>query len=145
MNTHHVVRATEGTAYDWANDRVRVLGAATWSDRALTLVEDTLKPGFLLPRHHHRLMTETFYCLSGRVLFVFDDEQVALTAGDAVTVPPRVHHQVSSADGARLLTVFSPGGFDLYLSEVADLVAREVDDPQLLLDLGHRHDIWPDE
>ncbi|MEZ5094853.1 MAG: cupin domain-containing protein [Nocardioides sp.] len=142
---HHVCRAAEGTAYDWSNDSVRILSAARCSEGALTLVEDTLKAGFVLPRHHHRRMTETFYCLDGEAVFLFDDEQVTIGVGDVVTVPPRVHHGVASSGGARLLTIFTPGGFDRYLAEVADLVARAADDPAALIEIGHRYDIWPDD
>lgn len=134
----------EGSTFEWSSDTVRVVSAADWSERAVTMVEDTLRPGFRLARHHHRRMTEVFYCLAGSAVFGFDDTTVTATAGSVITVPPLVHHEVTSTDGARLLTVFAPGGFDLYLAEVADLVAQGVDDSQRMTELGQAYDIWPD-
>ena len=144
MSRPEVVHHGGGAVYEWSSDTVRVLSAADWSGRAVTVVEDTLKAGFVLPRHHHRRMTEVFYCLEGSAVFGFDDSTVTARAGSVITVPPMVHHEVACVDGARLLTVFAPGGFDLYLAEVAELVAQGIEDPQRLAELGQAYDIWPD-
>ena len=37
-----------------------------------SLVEDTMKPGFHLGRHHHKKMTEIFYILEGELTLIFD-------------------------------------------------------------------------
>jgi quercetin dioxygenase-like cupin family protein len=135
----------EGTVFDWANDLVRVKTPAPFTDGAASVVEDTLKPGFELGRHHHRRMTEIFYVLDGEVTFTFDERTLVASPGTVVNVAPNLHHAVSCPAGGRLITVFVPGGFDLYLSEVAELVASGRDDEQTLLELGHRYDIWPDQ
>ncbi len=135
----------EGTVFDWANDLVRVKTPAPFTDGAVSVVEDTLKPGFDLGRHHHRRMTEIFYVLDGEVTFAFDDRTIVATPGTVLNIAPSVHHAVSSPTGGRLITVFAPGGFDLYLAEVARLIADGQGDDARLLDIGHRYDIWPDE
>lgn len=134
----------EGTVFDWSSDLVRVKTPAPFTDGAVSVVEDTLKPGFDLARHHHRRMTEIFYVLDGEVAFAFDDRTVVATAGTVVNIAPTVQHAVTSANGGRLITVFAPGGFDLYLAEVAELIADGRGDEATLLDVGHRYDIWPD-
>lgn len=139
-----VVRAGHGTEYDWANDVVRVKTPSPFTNGSISVVEDTLKPGFHLGRHHHESMTEVFFVLDGEVTFSFDDETVTAVPGTTINIAPGIHHEVASADGGRLLTIFTPGGFDLYLAEVADLVRQGQDDEGTLLTLGHRYDIWPD-
>jgi len=70
------VPAGGGEDYDWTNDHVYVKAPFEVSDGRVTLVEDTLKPGFFLARHHHRLMVEVFFILDGVVTFTFDDETI---------------------------------------------------------------------
>ncbi len=140
-----VVPAGDGTLFAWANDVVRVKTPAPFTGGAVSVVEDTLKPGFRLTRHHHKQMTEVFYVLDGDVRFVFDDRTVDATSGMTVNVAPGVHHEVVSPGGGRLITIFIPGGFDFYLAEVAELVAQGRDDEATLTALGQRYDIWPDD
>jgi quercetin dioxygenase-like cupin family protein len=139
-----VLGPRDGTTYDWANDTVRILSPQTLTSGRVTVVEDSLKPGFRLDRHHHREMTEIFHILDGEVVFEFDDETVTATAGTTVNVSAGEHHAVSCADGARLLTIFTPGGFDSYLAEIAEMVTASRDDPEAMTALGERYDIWPD-
>jgi mannose-6-phosphate isomerase-like protein (cupin superfamily) len=134
-----------GTRYEWANDAVRVTTPTSFTDGALNVVEDTLKPGFHLARHHHKRMTEIFYVLDGEVSFVFDDRRVDAMHGMAVNIAPGEHHEVFTESGGRLITIFAPGGFDLYLAEVAEIVAAGQDDDASMTRLGHKYDIWPDD
>ena len=45
----HIVLPGQGKSYDWSKDHVFVKAAHDLSDGRLTLVEDTLKPGFSSP------------------------------------------------------------------------------------------------
>jgi len=137
-----IVAAGAGTAYEWSSDHIAVKTPLELTQGLATVVEDTLKPGFDLPRHHHRAMTEVFYVVDGAARFTFDDEQVVATTGMTVTVPPMVWHACSSVDGARMLTIFTPGGFDRYLAELAALDEAALADPDGLTALGERYDIW---
>jgi len=141
---HHVVPAGAGPDYDWTNDHIYVKTPADMTDGRVTVVEDVLKPGFHLPRHHHRVMTEIFFVLDGEATFVFDDETVQAWAGMTVTVPANVRHEVSAPNGARLITVFTPGGFDRYLAELAALAPDQLEDADFMAALGQRYDIWAD-
>ena len=137
-----VVLPGGGRSYDWSQDHVFVKARVELSDGRLTLVEDHLKPGFFLARHHHKKMLEIFYVLEGAVTFAFDDERVVALPGTTVSVPPGVRHEVSSADGARLLTIFSPGGFDDYLEELVSLTESQYADGGFMKALSERYDIF---
>lgn len=137
-----VVERGQGQDYDWSNDHIFVKTTQGLTDGRVTLVEDVLKPGFRLPRHHHRVMVEIFYILEGEVVFRFDDEVVIATPGMTITIPALVWHAVQSEGGGRLLTIFSPGGFDRYLEEVAALDEVQLADAVLLTALAERYDTW---
>ncbi len=139
-----IVPAGAGPEFDWEADRVFVKTPAEFTDGRVTVVEDSLKPGFHLARHHHRQMAELFYVLDGEVTFTFDESATVATAGDTVNVPPGVRHQVASEHGARLLTIFTPGGFDGYLSACASLSPEQAADAAVQVDLAERFDIWTD-
>jgi quercetin dioxygenase-like cupin family protein len=141
---HQVVGPGEGPDYDWSQDHVTVKTPVALTDGRVTVVEDTLKPGFHLPRHYHRSMVEIFYILDGEVTFAFDDAVVVATPGTTLNVLPGVRHEVTCEAGGRLLTVFTPGGFDRYLAELAGLSEAQLADADLVVALGNRYDIWPD-
>ena len=137
-----IVLPGEGRTYDWSKDHVTVKSTLDLSDGRLTLVEDRLKPGFSLARHHHKKMIEIFYVLDGTVEFVFDDESVVAAPGTTLNVPPDVWHEVRSPGGARLLTIFSPGGFDTYLEELVALTEGQYGDAAFMKNLSERYDIF---
>jgi len=59
-----------------------------------------------------------------------------------VIVPPGVWHEVTCPGGGRLLTVFTPGGFDHYLAELAAMAADQLADATTVDLLGEKYDIW---
>jgi len=137
-----IVLPGQGKSYDWSKDHVFVKSTLDLSGGRVTLVEDRLKPGFFLARHHHKKMIEIFYVLDGVVEFKFDDEIVAAQPGTVLNVPPGVWHEVTTRDGARLLTIFSPGGFDAYLEELVSLTEGQYADAAFMRDLSERYDIF---
>lgn len=142
MPKHQIVPAGKGKSYDWSKDHVYVKSALELSDGRLTFVEDHLKPGFALARHHHKKMIEIFYVLEGAIDFVFDDERVTVTKGRTVNVPPNVWHGVHTEKGATLLTIFSPGGFDKYLEELVSLTESQYADAELMARVSAKYDIF---
>jgi quercetin dioxygenase-like cupin family protein len=139
----HVVAAGQGLDYDWSQDHISVKTPMELTDGRVSVVEDVLKPGFHLPAHRHRSMVEIFYILEGEVTFAFEDETVIATPGTTLTVPPDTSHEVTCSGGGRLVTIFTPGGFDHYLAELAALSPAQLDDPDGIRRLGERYDIWP--
>ena len=139
-----IIQAGKGPDYDWANDHVYVKTCVDLTEGRVTVVEDTLKPGFDLARHYHKMMTEIFYILDGEVAFEFDGEPepTITTPGMVLNIPPHVWHRVTSRKGARLITIFTPGGFDRYLSEMALLSAEQFADQHLMTALAEKYDSW---
>jgi quercetin dioxygenase-like cupin family protein len=139
-----IIPAGEGRDYDWGSDHIYVKTTADMTEGRVTIVEDTLKPGFDLARHYHKKMIEIFYILDGEVAFAFDDtpEPVIALPGMTINVPPYVWHHVTSKKGAKLITVFSPGGFDKYLSEMEPMTAAQFADKDFMTALSEKYDSW---
>ncbi|MBK8027111.1 MAG: cupin domain-containing protein [Chloroflexi bacterium] len=137
-----IIPSGRGQGYDWSKDHIIVKTPEYLTGGRVTLVEDTLKPGFHLPRHYHQKMTEVFYILEGEVEFKFDDETILTRAGMTLNIPPNNWHEVRCPQGARLLTLFTPGGFDLYLAELARLSDAEFADSSLMTALAEKYDTW---
>jgi quercetin dioxygenase-like cupin family protein len=140
--TQTVLGPGEGLHYDWTNDHIVVKTELGITDGRVTVVEDTLKPGFHLPRHHHRRTVEIFYVLDGEFTVIFDDETVVATAGTTLNVPTGVWHEASSPDGAKLITVFSPGGFDQYMAALAAMTPEQLADGAFMTTVGETYDTW---
>ena len=137
-----VVLAGEGTEYKWSSDHIFVKSMGSLSEGRASMVEDTLQPGFHLARHYHKKMTEIFYILDGELTLIFDDEIVVATAGTTVNVPPNTWHEAKSAKGARMLSIFSPAGFEDYLAEMKTLTDDQFADKAFLAALNEKYDIW---
>jgi quercetin dioxygenase-like cupin family protein len=142
MAKQSIILPGKGKEYDWSKDHVYVKSSFDLSEGRLTLVEDHLKPGFFLARHYHKKMIEIFYVLEGTVEFRFDDEKVTAAQGTVLNVPPNVWHEVTSERGARLLTIFSPGGFDSYLEDLVALSESQYADADFMRRLSERYDIF---
>lgn len=138
---HSILLPGEGPSYDWEQDHVVVKTPLELTDGRVTVVEDTLKPGFHLAPHYHRSMVEIFFILDGEMTFTFDHETITASPGMTVNVPTGVWHEAEAPNGARLLTVFTPGGFDRYLANLVAL-GDKIGDPDVVKELGERHDIW---
>ncbi len=139
---HSMVPPGGGVDYDWENDHIYIKTPLEVTDGRVTLAEDVLKPGFHLARHHHKKMTELFYVLEGAVTFAFDDQTSVATVGAVINVPAGVWHEVDCIDGGRMITVFTPGGFDHYLAELAATGPEKFADAAWMEGLGEQYDIW---
>ena len=137
-----IIHAGQGQEYDWSNDHIFVKSGLDLTAGRVTLVEDTLKPGFHLTRHYHKKMTEIFYILAGEIEFIFDDDAVVATPGMTINIPPNIWHEVTCEVGGKLLTIFSPGGFDEYLAELTSLTDERYSDEKFMTSLAEKYDTW---
>ena len=137
-----LVRNGQGKDFDYSQDHCFVKLPSSDTGGELTMVEDQLKPGFRLPRHHHKRMTEVFYVLEGQIAFVLDDQTITLNAGDTLTIPPNVWHAAGPPAGGRMLTFFKNGRFDEYLSELGALSESQFQDQALMTSLAEKYDIF---
>lgn len=142
METHLVVRAGGGKSFDYSQDHCFVKLPSSDTNGELCFVEDKLKPGFRLGRHHHKVMTEVFYILEGEVVFEFDDEVLTAKAGDSLTVPPGVWHAAECKAGGRMLTVFHRGKFDEYLERINSLTDEDFENRELMTQIAEEYDIY---
>jgi len=142
MNTQKLVKNGDGENYDYAQDHCFVKVSSRDTNGELCLIEDTLKPGFHLKRHHHKVMTEVFYMLEGEMQLNFDDEIVVLNPGDTITVPPYVWHEARCVEGGKMLTLFKNGRFDIFLEELSNMTTEDFANPELMKSFSAKFDIY---
>ncbi|HAA15598.1 MAG TPA: cupin domain-containing protein [Cytophagales bacterium] len=142
MTAIELVRNGEGENYNYAQDHCFVKLSSRLTNGELCFVEDTLKPGFYLGRHHHKIMTEVFYILEGEVELIFDDQTVVMKPGDTVTVPPNVWHAASCKAGGKMLTIFKNGQFDVYLERLSQMKEEDFADAELMKRVSAEFDIY---
>jgi mannose-6-phosphate isomerase-like protein (cupin superfamily) len=73
-----------------------------------------IAPGRVLEAHVHDDEDDAFYIVSGEMVFVLGEREVAAPPGTFVLVPPGVEHGFRN-DGAtpvRMLNIHAPAGFD---------------------------------
>lgn len=142
MDTFQYIKSGSGKSYDYAQDHCFVKLSSLDTNGELSMVEDTLKPGFVLGRHYHKVMTEIFYVLEGEVVFVFDDETVLAKAGDTVTIPPQVWHAAQCEHGGKMLTIFKQGRFDLFLERLSQMTEEQFQDAPLMKAVAEEFDVY---
>jgi len=142
MTTREVIKNGEGENYPYSQDHCFIKLSSRHTNGELCFVEDTLKAGFFLPRHHHKIMTEVFYILEGEVELIFDDETVIAKPGDTVTVPPNVWHAARCVDGGKMLSIFKNGQFDLYLEKLSTMTDEDFSDAAIMKKTSEEFDIY---
>ncbi len=142
MEKFELIKNGQGEDYDYSQDHCYVKLSSHHTNGELSMVEDTLKPGFFLARHHHKIMTEIFYILEGEVELIFDDQTIVAKAGDTITVPPHVWHAASCKEGGKMLTIFKNGQFDLYLERLSQLSDADFADADKMAKISAEFDIY---
>ena len=142
MDAKEIIKNGEGENYDYSQDHCFIKLSSRHTNGELCFVEDTLKPGFHLGRHHHKIMTEVFYILEGEVELIFDDETIVAKTGDTVTVPPNVWHEAKCEKGGKMLTIFKNGQFDLYLEKLSTMTDEDFANADLMKAISAEFDIY---
>ena len=142
MQEQEIIRNGAGENYNYSQDHCFVKLSSNQTNGELCLVEDTLKPGFYLARHHHKIMTEVFYILEGTVELIFDDETLICNTGDTITVPPSVWHAARCEAGGKMLSIFKNGQFDLYLNKLSTMADSDFEDADLMKTINAEFDIY---
>ncbi|MFT7309229.1 MAG: quercetin dioxygenase-like cupin family protein [Spirosomataceae bacterium] len=145
MKSKELIRKGEGENYNYSQDHCFIKLSSRDTNGELCLIEDTLKPGFHLKRHHHKIMTEVFYMLVGELELVFDDEAIALKEGDTITVPPNVWYEAKCADGSKMLAIFKNGEFDVFLEQLSTMTAEQFADAALMKSVSEKFDIYEED
>jgi len=145
MIEKEIIRNGEGDNYNYSQDHCFIKLSSHHTNGELSFVEDTLKPGFYLGRHHHKIMTEVFYILVGEVELIFEDETIVAKAGDTITVPPNVWHAARCVEGGKMLSIFKNGQFDLYLEKLSQMADSDFEDVELMEVVNAEFDIYVEE
>ena len=142
ITSKEYIKKGEGENYDYAQDHCFVKLSSRNTNGELCLIEDTIKPGFHLKRHHHKIMTEVFYMLVGQLELIFDDETIILSEGDTITVPPNVWHEAKSVGGGKMLTIFKNGEFDVFLEQLSTMTEADFSNAALMKSFSAKFDIY---
>ena len=145
MTDKEIIRNGHGENYNYSQDHCFIKLSSDHTRGELSIVEDRLKPGFYLGRHHHKIMTEVFYVLEGEIDFIFDNETISAGPGDTITVHPKVWHAARCEKGGKMLTIFKDGQFDLYLKKLSTLSDNDFADRDLMRSINAEFDIYQDE
>ncbi len=108
------VHATaEGEPRWWFGQLATVKASSADTDGSYTLVEITAGPGYETPLHVHHREDEGFWMLDGHATIQLGEETFEAPAGTHLFGPRGVPHKwTAGPDGARLLYLFTPGGFE---------------------------------
>ncbi len=88
---------------------------------AYTLVEVTNGPGYEAPLHVHHREDEGFWVLEGAVTFEVGDATIEAHAGDYAFGPRDIPHRFTvGEDGARMLFILTPGGFENLIRDTSE-------------------------
>jgi len=107
------VDPTDGRARWWFGQLAVIKAGAAETGGAHTLVEITVGPGYQTPLHVHHREDEAFWMLDGHATFVVGDRTIDAPTGSYLFGPRDVPHRWSAGpEGARMLYLFAPGGFE---------------------------------
>ena len=91
--SYEVIKPGEGIEYKWSSDHIFVKSIGALADGRASMVEDTLKPGFHLGRHHHKKMTEIYLVLEGEGVIELNGDRIPVKPMSTVLIPPRCRHR----------------------------------------------------
>ena len=76
---------------------------STWGDKCdgwhllrnsdLSVIEEQMPPGASEVRHYHQKAQQFFFILSGQASLEVDGEQITLSVGEGVSIPPGTRHR----------------------------------------------------
>lgn len=111
--------------------RTAVLVGGAESGGRFAVIEVEGKRGDAVPLHAHQHEDEILYVIEGELTVRVDDEALCAPPGSAVALPRGVEHSfVVESEGARVLVVVSPAGFEGFLYEMGEAAGTD-DGPSL--------------
>jgi mannose-6-phosphate isomerase-like protein (cupin superfamily) len=142
-----VVLPGEGKAVHIGSGGLDVVFKLFGADTAgrFAVVEHHLAPGILgAPSHVHHREDETSYVLEGEIVEQVGDEIIRAPVGTSVFKPKGIPHTFWNQGSvpARILEIISPGGFEKYFEELAELATPPAPpDISRLMALAQRYDL----
>ncbi|MCK0159645.1 cupin domain-containing protein [Allomuricauda sp. F6463D] len=142
MTEKEIIRNGEGKNYNYSQDHCFIKLSSKNTNGELCFVEDKIKPGFFLPRHYHKIMTEVFYILEGEVQLIFDDVTLICKPGDTISIPPKIWHAAKCEKGGKMLSIFKNGQFDQYLEKLSQMSDSDFANKDLMKSVSAEFDIY---
>jgi quercetin dioxygenase-like cupin family protein len=114
-----VVPDGEGPVRLLGHERFTIKATAKETGGSLGLMEMTVGPGSGNAPHLHTHEDESFYVLDGELEFINGDQRFTARAGDFLYIPRDTRHGFANSSGApaRLLAIYTPGGFESFFLE----------------------------
>ena len=113
-------RTARGPQYWFFGMLAEVKASAADTGGQYTLLEVTAPAGFQAPLHVHYREDEGFYVLEGSLTVEVGDETVELGPGQHAYGPRDIPHRFTAGpNGARMIWVLTPGGFDDFIEDVS--------------------------
>lgn len=130
----------------------RVLARAEQTGGAFGLVEHVISVGDESPWHVHHTEDEAFYVAEGEVTFRVGDQITHAGPGAFLFGPRGIPHgfRVGGSQPARLLLLFSPGGFEQFITGMSESTpSADPPDMQKMMALAAKHSTeifgpWPE-
>jgi quercetin dioxygenase-like cupin family protein len=147
MDNHGTERRTillaagEGKALSMMGDAWTIKAASEETGGSLSVIEATFRTQAGPPPHLHRQHEETFYVLDGEFTFQVGERTIRANPGTFVFVPRHVAHGFRSTGTGpgKLLALFTPGGYEKYFEELAQLPPGPAD-MNRVLPIFHKYD-----
>lgn len=103
-----------------------------WYAGGLSILEGIIGPGSLIPPHTHANEDECTFVIEGELSFDVGGTVVMVGPGSYALKPRGVPHAFWNAgsEPARVMEIHSPGGFDRYYDELAELIVAPLSDAE---------------
>jgi len=140
--TTTVIGAADGKFHDLGGLGVRFMAWAEQTGGGFSLVEHPIAPRALCaPLHRHSNEDEYSFVVEGRMGAQLGDDVVVAEVGDFVFKPRHQWHTFWNAgdEPARILEVISPGGFERYFDDLAELLKSSDFSLEQIGELGARY------
>jgi mannose-6-phosphate isomerase-like protein (cupin superfamily) len=133
---------TAGKVIDLDSVGVRFMAWAQETGGGFSLVEHPIPPRTLVaPMHRHSREDEYSFVLEGRMGALLGDDVMYANRGELAFKPREQWHTFWNPDErpCRILEIISPGGFESFFHELADLMADPDFAPPKMGELGARY------
>jgi mannose-6-phosphate isomerase-like protein (cupin superfamily) len=131
-----------GKAVDLGSVGVRFMAWSEETGGGFSLVEHPIPPRTLVaPVHRHSHEDEYSFVLEGRMGALLGDDVIYAEAGELAFKPRDQWHTFWNPDDTpcRILEIISPGGFERFFDELADLMGQPDFAPPQMGELGARY------
>jgi quercetin dioxygenase-like cupin family protein len=119
-----------GDARWWFGQLALIKAGALETHGRYTLVEIVVPANYATPLHAHAREDEAFWMLDGEAVFHVGGDTIDASVGSYLVAPRGVAHRFTAgAGGARIVLLFTPGGFERYIRATSVAARRLIIPP----------------